>query len=197
MQDIRGLRAGDLISDKEYIGRRLAARPTLVGAWDQIRQRLPFDLRDFEETRPPHDISLDWLGKSGLQRKVLRALGDQAARMFGQQKPPQTFAGWVYLQTEKVSRAHRDFPCRVVSSPERPDEPDHPEHNPYHCLIKYEQPFSHPHLMAQHVYLQFQKKGAVEIHPRTPFYLIPYEFARRVITAQLPQRRLRKKPPKA
>lgn len=117
MQDRRGLKANDRIADKEYIGRRLAAKTGLVGAIDQIRTARSFDLRDFQERRPPHELSLDWLGRTGLDSKVLRSLGDQAATMFSGQKPPRRFAGWVYLQAVKITKAHKDFPCDLLSFP--------------------------------------------------------------------------------
>jgi hypothetical protein len=177
MRDLRQLPADQPIGDKEYVGRRIAAKAALVGAWDQIRRRMPFDLRDFEESRPPHDISLDWIGKAGgPEKKVTADLGQLATKLLARQKPPRTFAGWVYLQVGKLSKAHKEIPCRVVASPDYPGQPDHEDHNPYHCLVKYEQTFGHPYLLAQHVYLQFVKSGSPLLYPGTPFYKAPYQY---------------------
>jgi len=170
MQDRRGLKADEAIGDKEFVGRRLAARPALVGAIDQIRKKTPFDFRDFEETRPPHELSLDWLGRSGLDSKVRRDLTPQAQRMFASQKPARTFGGWAYLQAFRLSKARKDYPCAVVSSPEMPDQPDHPEHNPYHVVVRPSEKFGSAYLAALHLHAQFVQHGKEYLMPRLPFY---------------------------
>jgi hypothetical protein len=157
MQDRRGLKPNEPIGDKEYIGRRLAAKKGLAGAADQTGYRKPFDLTDFEEPRPPFELSLDWVGKTGLESKVIR---------FGLRKPPKKFAGWAYLQAVKISKGHKDLPCPVVSSPEYPDEPDNPLNNPYHTVVRASEKFGHPYLVAQHLYLQFFDHAKVYSVPR-------------------------------
>jgi hypothetical protein len=161
MQDRRGLKANEPIGDKEYVGRRLVAKKGLAGAMDQARDRKPFDLRDFDEPRPPFELSLDWLGKTSVEPKVVRDLAGQAQYMFASRKPPQAFAGWVYLQAAKISRGHKDLPCPVVSSPEFPEDPGNPLHNPYHAIVRASEKFGHPYLIAQHLYLQFFAHGKV------------------------------------
>lgn len=170
MQDRRGLKADEAIADKELVGRRLAARPALVGAIDQLRKKTSFDFRDFEETRPPYEISLDWLGRSGLDSKVRRDLAPLAQRMFAAQKPAKTFGGWAYLQAFRLSKARKDYPCAVVSSPEMPDQPDHPEHNPYHVVVRPSEKFGSPYLAALHLHAQFVQHGKEYLMPRVSLY---------------------------
>lgn len=178
MHDRRGLKADDPIADKEYVGRRLAARPALVGAADQARQTKRFDLRDFEEKRPPHELSLDWLGKTSVEPKVARELEPQAKRMFAAQTPTRNFAGWVYLQAAKLSKGHRDLPCGVIAAPEKPGQPDDPDHNPYHVIVRASPKFGHPYLVAQHLYFQFLNNGKLHLVPRLPFYVRLLKFLR-------------------
>jgi hypothetical protein len=170
MQDRRGLKADEAIGDKEYVGRRIAARPALVGAIDQLRQKKPYDLRDFEETRPPYELSLDWLGKTGLDSKVRRDLLPQAQRMFAEQKPAKTFGGWAFLQAYRLSKARKDHPCAVVASPEMPNEPDHPYHNPYHVVVRPSEKFGSPYLAALHLHAQFVQHGQEYLVPRLSLY---------------------------
>ena len=137
------------------------------GAVDQVwRKKKQFDLRDFEEKRPPHEVSLDWLGRTSVEPKVARDLSRQAQRMFAHQRPSRTFVGWVYLQAAKLSKGHKDLPCLVVSSPEMPGQPDHPDHNPYHIVIRPCAQFGHPYLVTQFLYLQFLNHGKTYHIPR-------------------------------
>src|ERR1700734_2163258 len=170
MQDRRGLKADESIGDKELVGRRLAARPALVGAIDQLRKRGSFDLRDFEDSRAPYELSLDWLGRTGLDSKVRRDLLAQAQRMFASQKPAKTFGGWAYLQAYRLSKARKDLPCAVVASPEMPGQCDQPDHSPDHVVVRPPEKFGHPYLAALHLHAQFEQHAKEYLVPRLPFY---------------------------
>jgi hypothetical protein len=97
------------------LGRRLFDEPLLAGALDQKPfAGLPFS--HFEERRDG-EVSLDRLGQSSVDRRVinyLRPLANQAAASF---QTPKQFNGWSVLRAHFLTKPPRGEAVTVIPSP--------------------------------------------------------------------------------
>ena len=149
------------------LSRRLFDEPLLVGAKDQK----PFGgllLSNFEETRDDQ-FSLDRLGRTGVDKAVvrhLRPLADAAARTFHSAK---RFDGWAVLSARRLVIPVKGVLLPLVASPEND--------NPYHAHLATQdllasEPFRHYHI-ALHLKELFTGQGSsvysVSLPPKTPF----------------------------
>lgn len=125
---------GAPIAPSEYVGRRLFDIPKLAGAEDQ---KLPKDFLEathFLERRSPGDVSVDRLGRTGVESKIanwLLALGRNQGKSF---KPTRTFDGWVSVSVRKLVDGEVGS-IIVVASPVEPHDPEKTGHNPYHAHV--------------------------------------------------------------
>lgn len=102
---------GHEVGDNEHIGRRLFDEPLLTGAEDQEPfQGLRVD--HFLEKRD-RETSLDRLGRSSIERKVvniLRKLAEEAGKKLAE---PQGFNGWAYVRARDL-RLAKNWPLPVI-----------------------------------------------------------------------------------
>ena len=71
-------KSSDPVGPNERIGRRLFDQKQLNGAQDQKPLRNVFELYHFEEKRDPGDVSVDRLGKTGIDRRVRNYVEERA-----------------------------------------------------------------------------------------------------------------------
>jgi hypothetical protein len=151
----------DSVGSNEHIGRRLFDEPMLVGTSDQ-RSFAGLQLTHFEETRD-NEYSLDRLGRSGVDRKVvayLKPRAEDAGRSF---KKAKTFGGWAVLAARELINA-RKAPCLpVIASPI--DGPE-PRDNKFHAHVCKPVDMQATH-MALHLRHLFVTYGRVEAIPPT------------------------------
>jgi hypothetical protein len=89
------------VSSGEHIGRRLYDEPKLSGAPDQT----PFgglDIRHFIEDRD-EQFSVDRLGQSDLNQKVVRYLKPRAEHHGTKFIPRRQFHGWAFMTGKQIS----------------------------------------------------------------------------------------------
>lgn len=119
------------VGRNEPIGRRLFDEPMLAGATDQQA----FDgirITHFEETRGTQ-ISLDRLGGTGVDRKVVNYLLPRARAAGKKFSKPKPFDGWAFIRADKLANAPRPPSFQVTSSPVNELEPDD---NIYHAHVE-------------------------------------------------------------
>jgi hypothetical protein len=139
----------------EQIGRRLFDEPMLKGTAGQPNfSGLRFN--HFEETRGD-EVSLDRLGASGIDRKVLNYLGpraDAAGQTFNKAK---RFDGWAVVPARELAQARKEPKLPVIPSPVEDTEPSD---NAYHCHVVRPDPLS-SYFMALHLKHIFTSYGRV------------------------------------
>jgi hypothetical protein len=143
------------VGTNELIGRRLFEEPILRGFSEQP-QFAGIRLNHFEETRGS-EVSLDRLGATGLDRKVIGYLtprAQAAGKTFGKSK---NFDGWVVVTAKELVSAKRDPSLPVLASPVLGDEPND---NMYHAHVV--RPDTHDYyMMALHLKHIFTTYGKV------------------------------------
>lgn len=122
-----------VVGNSEVLGRRKFTHPELRGAAGQKRALGGLDTRDFLETRD-RAISLDRLGRSGIDRKVINYLLPRAEAQAQSLKPAQEFKGWVCIQAGKLMVATATYQFSLVASPVPGAELSE---NDYHAHISY------------------------------------------------------------
>jgi len=147
----------DAVGRNEHIGRRLFDEPMLTGAKDQK----PFNgllVNHFLETRD-EQVSVDRLGKSSVDRSVVRYLMPLAESAGSAFLSPKRFDGWTVLPAHRVQETQQS-PLQVVASPET--------NNPYHAhiltesfLTAVEQDKMRRHLVALYLRELFTKHGTI------------------------------------
>lgn len=145
------------IGNSEHLGRRLFDEPMLVGAADQP-SFAGLKLTHFEETRGD-EWSLDRLGKSSIDRKVvayLRPRAELAGRTF---RKPKSFDGWAVLPVRELTKARKTPALQVMASPIKNQAPND---NIYHAHTLKPQHMEAAY-MALHLRHLFATYGAVEI----------------------------------
>ena len=93
-------KSDEAIGKSESLGRRLFDEPMLAG----VQNSKPFgglDLRNFQEKRD-REFSLDRLGLTGIDKKVLNYLLPRARAASTKFKAPKSFDGWVVLRADVV-----------------------------------------------------------------------------------------------
>ena len=110
-------KSNDPVRLPEYIGRRLFDEPLLSGAPDQ-KPWMGLDLRHFIETRDDRQFSVDRLGETGINKKVVRYLTPrctEAAKGFAESR---RFDGWAYVSVRNLLQGAPKVDWKVVPSPE-------------------------------------------------------------------------------
>jgi len=125
----------DRVSPDERVGRRLFDEPMLVGARDQ-RSYAGLLLRHFEETRDDK-FSVDRLGATGVNRKVVAYLRPRASAAGEKHRPPKAFNGWAVLTVRKLTAPPTPEISQlpVVASPIDGEDIVEIDRNPYHAHI--------------------------------------------------------------
>jgi hypothetical protein len=100
-----------------YVGRRLFDEPRLSGAADQDPLK-GLDLRNFE-IRNDREFSLDLVGDSVCNQKVIRYLEPRAADAGGKFHHPRTFHGWLIVAARMLQMPEPRMTLVVWRSPVR------------------------------------------------------------------------------
>lgn len=145
----------DKVGANEQIGRRLFEEPMLKGASGQPSYS-GLRLNHFEETRGD-EVSLDRLGSSGIDRKVLSYLRPRAEVAGEKFSKPKQFDGWVIVSAKELSDSRKEPKLPVLSSPVNTPEPDD---NLYHAHVVRPVAFN-AYLMALHLKHIFTAYGKV------------------------------------
>lgn len=155
-----------LVKQNEHVGRRLFDEPALVGANDQ-KPTARLDLRHFLEKRDGL-VSLDLLGKTSIEKGIVRYLRPRADRAGERFRPPKAFHGWAVLTARKFGSppAQAGFALSVIASPESGGEMDE---NIYHAHIAIPEDM-HYYTMALHLRELFETHGTIEraLEPARP-----------------------------
>ena len=156
----------DVVGNKELVGRRIFDDPIFNGELDQAaRGKLRFD--HFMETREDGELSLDRLGRSNAEKRVLTYLQprcDHAGARFQRQR---NFEGWAGFQVQQI-RQNKNLSLSVEASPIRSDSPtdNDIEDNDYHSHILIPSNLGkHPeYLVALHLKHLFDRFGKLVSH---------------------------------
>jgi hypothetical protein len=143
----------------EQIGRRLFDEPMLRGAAGQPSYS-GLTLTHFEETRD-REVSLDRLGASGIDRRVVRYLAPRAEAAGRSFRNAKAFDGWAVVPARELVQARKPPRLPVIASPII-DKPE-PEDNVYHAHVARPDDLT-PYFMALHLRLLFTNYGRVEQH---------------------------------
>jgi hypothetical protein len=150
------------VEDNEHLGRRLFDEPMLAGTGDQ-RAFQGLLLTHFLENRDV-EYSLDRLGRSGVDGKVIAYLKPRAHAAGNTFKKPKSFNGWAVLRARELMKAPVCQNLAVIASPIQEAEPND---NIYHAHALRPQNMDPMHmaLYLRHLFTNF---GRVEIVRREP-----------------------------
>lgn len=143
------------VGKSEQIGRRLFDEPMLAGTenqphWNGIR------MNHFEETRG-RDISMDRLGATGVDRKVIAYLAPKATLAASKFHKAKHFDGWAHVAAKELGASTKGVAFPVVASPVT--EPED-EVNDYHAHVSRSEEME-PHIAALLLREIFTKRGGV------------------------------------
>jgi hypothetical protein len=146
------------IGPNEHLGRRLFDEPLLAGAQDQ-RPIARLNLRHFEERRDGQ-VSLDRLGRTNVDKAVVRYLRPRANTAGTRFRPPKAFNGWAVLTARKFGTppAPAGYALTVIASPDSGTDLDE---NPYHAHISMPSNMDY-YSMALHLRELFDAHGTIE-----------------------------------
>jgi hypothetical protein len=146
------------VGQNEHLGRRLFDEPSLAGAQDQ-KPIARLILRHFEEKRD-QQVSLDRLGRTSVEKAVVRYLRPRADRAGTRFRPPKAFNGWAVLSARKFGSppAPPAYALTVIASPESGTDLDE---NIYHAHIS-APPNMDYYSMALHLRELFETQGMIE-----------------------------------
>jgi hypothetical protein len=124
----------DPVGPNERIGRRLFQRRKLIGAHDQRPPENTFELTHFEETRDDR-VSVDRLGKTGVEAKVKRYLEPRCEANAAALSGSQGFVGWAVVSAKDLNSPGRGPSLAVHPSPVEQENEDPLSENIYHAHI--------------------------------------------------------------
>lgn len=101
----------------EFIGRRLFDEPLLSGAPDQ-KPWAGLDLRHFIETRDDRQFSVDRLGETGVNKRVVKYLTPRCTEAASSFAEPRHFDGWAYVSVRNLLQGAPKVDWRIEPSPE-------------------------------------------------------------------------------
>jgi hypothetical protein len=146
----------DKVGPNEQVGRRLFDEPLLRGIANQPSFS-GIQLNHFLDKRS-RDLSLDRMGQSSLDRKVVRFL-EPRAKAHGQSfAKPQEFNGWARVAAKEITQPRGGNAMPVLPSPI--DAAD-PKDNPYHAHLERPEAVD-PYEAALHLRHVFTTYGSVE-----------------------------------
>ncbi len=147
----------DQLGKNEHVGRRLFEEPALAGSPPgKVPPRL--DYRHFEETRG-QELSLDRLGQTGIDKRVVQYLLPRAVSQGDSFRPTRNFTGWYAIKADVLIRSSKGPRTTLTASPitvEGSDGRDLTE-NRYHAHAKL--PDADPYMAALHLRELFESKG--------------------------------------
>jgi hypothetical protein len=146
----------DDVGMNERIGRRFFNEPMLRGAEGQPSFS-GIELHHFEDSRS-REISLDRLGATGLDKRVVQYLRPRAEAAGGARLKPIRFEGWLHVSAKELAEARKPPRHPVIASPVKDPEPDD---NRYHAHVVRPEAMS-DHLMSLQLRYIFTKYGGVE-----------------------------------
>lgn len=126
----------ETVGVNEYIGRRLFTREALAGASDQHRPAELYEIVHFEPGGD-NELSLDRLGRSSVEPKVLRNYLEPRAIHAATLMHKKAFQGWAVTRARSLVNSPRpEFPNLVVhASPVPKAGSDDLSENIYHAHI--------------------------------------------------------------
>jgi hypothetical protein len=145
----------DKVGDNESVGRRLFDEPKLIGAGGQPDFK-GLLLSHFEEGRDD-EYSLDRLGQTSVDRRVVNYLTQRATAHGRTFKKQKSFGGWATIKARSLANSPR--PPRLPPTPSPIDDPS-PADNMYHAHVLKPSGME-PHLMALHLRYLFESFGDV------------------------------------
>lgn len=120
------------VGQSEKIGRRIWDAPQLRGAKDQPPMG-SVDIENFREKRSP-EVSLDRLGRTGIERRVLEYLQPRCESHANGFKPRRTFDGWAVIKAKDLTNKWKDIPKWELSvSPVAEEDGKELSGNRYHA----------------------------------------------------------------
>jgi hypothetical protein len=140
----------------ERIGRRFFDEPMLRGAEGQPSFS-GIELHHFQDKRS-REISLDRLGATGVDKRVLQHLKPRAEAAGRIRQKPVRFEGWLHVAAKELIQARQEPKHPVIASPV--DEPE-PNDNLYHAHVVRPETLN-DHLMSLQLRHIFSKYGGVE-----------------------------------
>lgn len=146
----------DSVGNNEQIGRRLFDEPMLAGTGDQP-SFAGLLVTHFEEGRDD-EYSLDRLGRSGIDGKVVAYLKPRAQAAGKTFRKLKSFDGWAVLSAKELINARRSPSLPIISSPVEDAEP---KDNAYHAHVVRPQNMDPMH-MALHLRHLFVTYGKVK-----------------------------------
>lgn len=146
------------IGNTERIGRRLFDEPLLAGAGDQ-ESFAGLDLRNFQETRG-REVSLDRLGRTGIDKAVIRYLQPRAATAGTNFRTAKQFNGWACLPARELGQSR--FGVGAMPVVASPIAGEGLEENVYHAHVLTPDGMNH-YLTALHLRHLFGTYG--QVHP--------------------------------
>lgn len=93
-------KSDEAVGKSESLGRRLFDEPMLAGVQNP-KAFGGLDLRNFQEKRD-REFSLDRLGRTGIDKKVLNYLSPRAKAASTKFNPPKSFDGWAVLRADVI-----------------------------------------------------------------------------------------------
>jgi hypothetical protein len=151
------------VGKNEQVGRRLFDQPVLAGAVDKTPVRLT--LQHFEDSRA--EVSLDRLGQTGVDQRVVRELAPIAVTAAGSFRPPKAFRGWQAIKAEVLQTSPKGIPTSLVASPISETEAAalRQAPNKYHAHVVCDVSGPRAYLTALHLRELFENKGRRVNHP--------------------------------
>ncbi len=125
-------KSGDPIGPSEHIGRRIFERSDLYGARDQEKPIGEFAVSHFED-RQTGEVSVDRLGKTGIEKAVtgyLNLCAEEHAKSF---KPIKLFLGWAVVKAKELQNPTKGDSIPLIASPTSADDGAGISENPYHA----------------------------------------------------------------
>jgi len=104
-----------VVGKNEHVGRRLFDEPTLAG-FRGAKPSNRLTLRHFEETRD-REFSLDRLGRSGVDGRVVGYLLPRATAQGKKYRPEKTFDGWAVVKAQTLTNPPKGERFPVTPSP--------------------------------------------------------------------------------
>lgn len=118
----RRLSLPDNVGMNERIGRRFFDEPMLRGAEGQPSFS-GVELHHFQDKRD-NEISLDRLGATGVEKRVIRYLKPRAEAAGFARRKAVRFEGWLHVTARELTQARQEPKLPVIASPVDEPEPD-------------------------------------------------------------------------
>jgi len=155
----------DPVGPNERIGRRLFDQKQLSGAQDQKPPPNVFELYHFEERRGSGDVSVDRLGKTGIDRKVRNYVEPRAIFAASSFNPARRFLGWAVVKARDLQSPAQGPSLSVIPSPLVATAGNELSENNYHAYVQ--RPSDHQttytyYEMAMHLKAIFERNYHLE-----------------------------------